>query len=211
MRNGGNDIFNSDGFEVRVICSFISNFLENIFKVKVLGFGQSVNLCTMICKGDVFLWFNNLNGASRIDVIHGLLNKCVPWELRFLGSCLEDMCKSSYEHLKKWEYIANSATELGKLDSISENPMRSTVIISLALLHSSNRTCANITFNLLATQINVLLSLMANPSVADEIALLFTLALRHPAFTFEQKRTLEMHLKAMEETYGQNILNVSFF
>ena len=59
-------------------------------------------------------YFNHLTGAKRIEFLYGLLHLCQPLELRYLGTCLEEIARKDYEYL----YHAEQKSNL----SVEENP-----------------------------------------------------------------------------------------
>lgn len=149
----------------------------------------------MVCKEDVLSWFKDLEGYKRIDVLYELLNMCIPFELRFLGSCIEELGKHTYQELRGPAINANDLERLAKEASftqtlIDEN-VRHKVLIYLSLLSSRNYSVANWMYkNVLRT--DWLEDCIVKGNINDEIVqseflLLFVMALHHPAFTFEQK------------------------
>ncbi|CAI9724282.1 finger CCHC domain-containing 2-like [Octopus vulgaris] len=68
----------------------------------------------MVFKETVCLWFQKLNPHTRIDIMCGLLHMCVPPELRFLGTFLEDLGKKDYYRLRDAEIKANNHIDLAK-------------------------------------------------------------------------------------------------
>lgn len=144
----------------------------------------------MVCKEDVVSWFKELRGHKRIDVMCSLLNMCLPFELRYLGTCLEDLGKRDFLDLRDAENRANNVTELTDLQCISDKRTQRKLALYLSLLQSSNHACSNglykILVNLDFSDINLSTD---NPddNPLDELLLLYTLAINHPAFTYEQK------------------------
>ncbi|XP_023648616.2 zinc finger CCHC domain-containing protein 2-like isoform X2 [Paramormyrops kingsleyae] len=102
-------------------------------------------------KEAVFEWFGlHLSPARRIEFMCGLLHMCQPLELRFLGSCLEDLARKDFHVLRDFEIRANSLGELGLLADIGDPVVRSKLLVSLSLLGSENRECAGILFRILS-------------------------------------------------------------
>lgn len=151
----------------------------------------------MVCKKyKVYDWFRTLDGAKRIDFLNGMLHLCYPLELRFLGSCIEELARKDYAYLKDAEHKANTPAEIQQMRDIgiADKVTRSKMIVTLALLASNNYECAKLLFELLNVDINELLEkmLQAHPKVidckiADEFLLLLTMAANHPAFNFQMK------------------------
>ncbi|XP_023689320.2 zinc finger CCHC domain-containing protein 2 isoform X2 [Paramormyrops kingsleyae] len=107
--------------------------------------------CSLLNKEAVFEWFGlHLNPAKRIEFMCGLLHMCQPLELRFLGSCLEDLARKDFHVLRDFEMKANSPSELGLLTDVADPVVRSRLLVCLSLLGSENRECAGILFRILS-------------------------------------------------------------
>ncbi|GLH16137.1 Zinc finger CCHC domain-containing protein 2 [Gryllus bimaculatus] len=145
----------------------------------------------MVCKEDVVTWFKELTSHKRIDVMCTLLNMCLPFELRFLGTCLEDLGKRDFHDLRDVENRANNVSELSDLQCFSDKRTQRKLALYLALLHSCNHACSNGLYKILANfdfgEINNLTNNSSEENPLDELLLLYTLALNHPAFTYEQR------------------------
>ncbi|XP_052339964.1 zinc finger CCHC domain-containing protein 2-like [Oncorhynchus keta] len=101
-------------------------------------------------KEAVFEWFGlHLNPAKRIEFMCGLLHMCQPLELRFLGSCLEDLARKDYPILRDVEIRANCPNDLGILSDVIDPVVRSKLLVCLSLLRSDSRECAGILFQIL--------------------------------------------------------------
>ncbi|KAL2097001.1 hypothetical protein ACEWY4_006208 [Coilia grayii] len=99
----------------------------------------------------VFEWFGlHLSAPKRIEFMCGLLHMCQPFELRFLGSCLEELARKDFHILRDYEIKANSPTDLGLLVDVSDPLIDSKLLICLSLLGSENRECAEILFRTLS-------------------------------------------------------------
>ncbi|XP_018646969.1 hypothetical protein Smp_168580 [Schistosoma mansoni] len=127
---------------------------------------------------EVLKWFSDLSASKRVEFVCGLLQLSTPPELRFYGSCLEEIARQDYESLHDSEIQANAPMEnYGVLtlyntvplnSSIStlvtpisipippsftilnNNPtLRSKLIISLSLLNSTNIPAATSYFEML--------------------------------------------------------------
>ena len=91
----------------------------------------------MVCKKyQVYDWFRTLDGAKRIDFLNGMLHLCFPLELRFLGSCIEELARKDYSYLRDAEIKANAASEIQLMRDIGDKVTRSKMIVTLALLAS---------------------------------------------------------------------------
>lgn len=149
----------------------------------------------MVCKEDVLLWFRDLEGFKRIDVMFQLLNMCVPFEVRFLGTCIEEIGKHSYQELRGSFITANDIDKLTKdvslNHSILDDGVRHRVLIYLSLLSGTNCKCANWYYHTLlrteSVEACVTKQNFKDENFKSELLLLFTLGLHHPAFTFDQK------------------------
>lgn len=208
---------------------------------------------TMVCKEEVFHWFQELSGAKRIELMCGLMKKCIPLEIRFFGAIIQDLARKDYIALKEAEYKANSVNELeticscnlfaDKLDNCDEIqnviekdvnsakdekvkakemqgntvnptnelaslPSRSKLVVSLCLLASTNRSCSNLAFKALKNQLTAenIATLLGQKQLLpeecknlfDEVLLLLTMALHHPAFSYEQKTAMNAQKSQVE-------------
>ncbi|XP_036275800.1 zinc finger CCHC domain-containing protein 2 isoform X2 [Pipistrellus kuhlii] len=110
----------------------------------------------------VYEWFGLVLGsAQRLEFMCGLLDLCNPLELRFLGSCLEDLARKDYHYLRDSEAKANGLSDPGPLADFREPAVRSRLIVYLALLGSENREAAGRLHRLLPQVDSVLRSLRA--------------------------------------------------
>ncbi|XP_076868209.1 zinc finger CCHC domain-containing protein 2-like [Brachyhypopomus gauderio] len=106
---------------------------------------------TSLTKETVYKWFGlHLNPANRIEFMYGLLHMCQPLELRFVGSCLEDLARKDVHVLRDFEIRANSPGELGLLTDVVDPVTRSKLLVCLSLLGSDNRECAGVLFRILS-------------------------------------------------------------
>lgn len=151
----------------------------------------------MVCKEDVLTWFKDLDSYQRIDVMYDLLNMCIPFEIRFLGTCIEEIGKHSYQELRGPTITANDIDKLTRDSSLVQpsglldDCVRHRLIVYISLLSARNCTCANwFCKNLLITnklEDYVVKGRCKDDIVQSEFLLIYTMALHHPAFTFEQK------------------------
>lgn len=149
----------------------------------------------MVCKEDVISWFKDAAAYRRIDVMCSLLNMCIPFELRYLGTCIEELGKHDYQELRGAAITANDmdklARELSSSKGVLETNTRHRLTIYLSLLHSHNYRCANWLYCTVFRNepLDTLVGnvLKDNNNLHTELLLLFTMALNHPAFTFDQK------------------------
>uniref|UniRef100_A0A5F8GZN8 Zinc finger CCHC-type containing 14 n=1 Tax=Monodelphis domestica TaxID=13616 RepID=A0A5F8GZN8_MONDO len=135
----------------------------------------------------VYRWFSELPSPQRVEFLCGLLDLCIPLELRFLGSCLEDLARKDYHSLRDSEIKANNPADLGSLTNLTDEVVRSKLLVSLALLGSEQREAAGVLYRTL-THIDSIIhnyGLQLNEGrTGDEFLLLFTMASNHPAFSF---------------------------
>ncbi|KAJ8272764.1 hypothetical protein GJAV_G00093150 [Gymnothorax javanicus] len=126
----------------------ISSPINNRFENSTRGLGYPL---IQLDKEAVFEWFGlHLNPAKRIEFMCGLLHMCQPLELRFLGSCLEDLARKDFHVLRDFETRANSPSDLGLLTDVTDPVVRSKLCVCLSLLGSENRECAGILFRILS-------------------------------------------------------------
>ncbi|XP_064792529.1 zinc finger CCHC domain-containing protein 2-like isoform X2 [Oncorhynchus masou masou] len=104
-----------------------------------------------IDKKAVFEWFGlHLSPAKRIEFMYGLLHMCQPLEIRFLGSCLEDLARKDVHVFRDFEITANCQTDLAFLKDVSDPVVRSKLLVYLSLLRSGNRECADTLYRALS-------------------------------------------------------------
>ncbi|XP_013867665.1 zinc finger CCHC domain-containing protein 14 isoform X1 [Austrofundulus limnaeus] len=156
---------------------------------------------------EVYRWFSCLTSAQRAEFLCGLLDLCVPVELRFLGSCLEDLARKDYHSLRDAEIKANNPADLSGLTNITDEVVRSKLLVSLALLGSDSREAAGVLYRTL-THIDAVINnygLALNDGRTEEqFLLLFTMASNHPAFSFHQKQVLRQQLGQIQDILQVN-------
>ncbi|XP_072008802.1 zinc finger CCHC domain-containing protein 2 isoform X3 [Engystomops pustulosus] len=148
----------------------------------------------------VYEWFvRTLSPAHRLEFACGLLDLCNPLELRFLGSCLEDLARKDCHYLRDYESRANSlAAELPA--DLGDAAVRSKLIVYLALLGSENRDVAGRLFRLLLPAMDPERLLGGwEQDKEEELLLLLTMASLHPAFSFHQRVTMRERLEQLRE------------
>jgi len=150
----------------------------------------------MICKDSVFKWFKGLSSHNRIDLMCSLLNKCLPFELRFLGTCLEDLGRQDFTQMKEFEVKANNVNELTDFQSksiITETIIRQKLAVFVCLLQTLNTSCSSIIYKCLyGIDINeaVATAKTYDDRILEELLTIYTVAVNHPAFSFEQRQNL---------------------
>ena len=149
----------------------------------------------MVCKDEVWMWFRDNEPHRRLELVCGLLNMCLPMELRFISTCVEDLGKRDFHDLREAEYKANNTQEIKRLSNLLDERTRSNLIVYIALLSGRNHTCSTLLYQ-------SLVEAQQDPPLTDvnhikEMLLVYTMVLHHPAFTFEQKRVIaELHERA---------------
>ena len=183
----------------------------------------------MLNQEQIHRYFNHLSGAKRIEFLYGLLHLCQPLELRYLGTCLEEIARKDYEYLYHAEQKTNhlptsTSTDSGthpasssssssvptellveeKLD-LTDQFTRAHAIVDIALLWAKNRACAIRLFRRLKASESVKLVDMLlerddlDDRVMDEILIIFCLAANHPAFSFDMRTQMSQILKELEK------------
>ncbi|KAL4235175.1 Zinc finger CCHC [Mactra antiquata] len=149
----------------------------------------------MVCKEELCTWFRDLQPHKRIDYMCGMLQMCLPMELRFMGSYVEDLAKKDFHELRESEGKANSHHELKKFSETDVRVFRTKMAVYLALLHSSNMRCSNIIFQLLENRAVDALVVNENMDVMTvyNILLVLSMAMNHPAFSYHQKTRMYEH------------------
>ncbi|KAL4708079.1 hypothetical protein ACJJTC_009858 [Scirpophaga incertulas] len=143
----------------------------------------------MVCKEDVVSWFKELESYKRIDAMCTLLDMCLPFELRFIGTYVEELGRRDFLELRGAELRANNPTDLAADigDANTDSRTRRKMALYVSLLRSCNYACATTLYNAMVSleQSGLLKGLYGD--LLEEIFLLYTMALHHPAFTFDQK------------------------
>ncbi|XP_064466561.1 uncharacterized protein LOC135377802 isoform X2 [Ornithodoros turicata] len=152
----------------------------------------------MVCKEEIYTWFRQLNGSVRIDTMCGLLNLCLPLELRFLGTCLEDLASKDYTFFRDAEQRANNLSEVSKCTDLKDSVARSKLITSLALLHLINSSCSHAIYLALEEEMKSGRPVNYDEQTLQELLLLFTMAMRHPSFTFYERIELVKYCETLE-------------
>ncbi|RUS84184.1 hypothetical protein EGW08_008071, partial [Elysia chlorotica] len=168
----------------------------------------------MVKKDDLFDWFKNLQPRKRLDYMCTLLHMCLPLELRFIGSVLEDLARKDFHHLRDAEIKANQRNDLSSnpTNNINDPHLRNKLSISLALMNSTNSSCADIVFGILESQVDALSQLLRHKDVAEQISLILTMAVYHPAFKFYQRNRLgEILQLVVDKITEQHGVTVSIF
>ena len=169
-------------------------------------------------------YFNHLTGAKRIEFLYGLLHLCQPLELRYLGTCLEEIARKDYEYLYHAEQKSNLSSDEEtpseeKFD-LTDQLVRAHTIVDIgetrffqlrcssllrsALLWAKNRACAVRLFRRLQASDSVqAVDLLLerddlDERTMDEILIIFCLAANHPAFSFDMRTQMSQIFKDLE-------------
>lgn len=174
----------------------------------------------MICEKEIYEWFKGSVSAQRIDVMCSLLRLCQPLELRFVGSCLEDLARKDYFNFREYELKSNDNSGYTTLmnTATTAEELQTTLNIYVSLLHSTNTVCANSLFHVLEElygrlQVTFSQGLSGNAHSfgsenSADLLLLFIMAAHHPAFTFSQRKKISeilMSIKQMLSSLGQTV------
>ncbi|XP_011190714.2 uncharacterized protein LOC105217426 [Zeugodacus cucurbitae] len=147
----------------------------------------------MICKKDVIQWFKELESYKRIDTMCTLLNMCLPFELRFLGTCLEELGRRDSQELRGMELRVNNPQDLAS-DMVAcqkgeptDKKIRRKMALYLALIRACNRTCVTEIFRTLDGWGDRDFLNMNDSDTLQELLLVYTMAANHPVFSFDQQ------------------------
>lgn len=148
----------------------------------------------MVCKEDVIAWFKELESYKRIDTMCTLLNMCLPFELRFLGTCLEELGRRDAQELRGLELRVNNQQDFANDIQIcytgdpTDIKVRRKMALYLALLRATfNRTCIHELFKTLEQWGERDFTKFADGDPLQELLLVYSMATNHPIFTFEQR------------------------
>lgn len=147
----------------------------------------------MICKEDVVCWFQGLESYKRIDTMCTLLNTCLPFELRFLGTCLEELGGKDSSQLRGIELRVNNSAELAselascQLGEPSDIKVRRKMALYLAMIRACNRACVIELFSTLSSWGSHDFIKSAEGDPLQELLLVYTMASNHPVFSFDQR------------------------
>lgn len=158
---------------------------------------------------------------KRIDVMCTLLNMCLPFEIRYFGTCVEDLGKRDYTVLRDTEHRANNVSDLSELTNlgVTDKRTRRKLALYTALLHSCSYSCAEVLYKILSSfdpqEIQAHMNgtnCSSDEQPLEELLLLYTMALNHPVFNYEQKNTfgtiflkLEAENKILNESRSDSL------
>lgn len=122
-----------------------------------------------------------------------LLNLCLPFELRFLGTCLEELGRRDAQDLRGVELRVNNSQEfVSEIVSFQQGQptdmkLRRKMALYLALMRACNRTGVNELFRTLDRWGDRDFTKFSDGDPLQELLLVFTMATNHPVFSFEQR------------------------
>lgn len=61
------------------------------------------------------MWFKELSGAKRIELMCGLMSMCIPLEIRFFKTFIDDIAKKDTNAFREADLKANSFTEIDSI------------------------------------------------------------------------------------------------
>ena len=148
----------------------------------------------MVRKEEIYGWFSRQPSHQRLDVLCTLASICLPLELRFLNTCVDFLARNKTPSARDAEILAvleKNCLQLNEVDLHDEGSRRK-LILALTLLHAGNRIVANTIYRILCNTFSDMN--MFGPDITFEssleLNLIFTMALHHPSFTFEEKDKL---------------------
>lgn len=148
--------------------------------------------------------FHTMAAHKRIELVCNLIRMCMPLELRFFGTCLEDIAKKDFFYLRENENKANDVSILQSLKDIYDDVTRSRLNIYLSLMNSSNAPCSGVLFKTLACFDPHRPNMSRN--FMDEVLLLLTIAANHPSFTFNQSQVLQEKVNILNKRYREQFV-----
>ncbi|KAI8042117.1 hypothetical protein M5D96_003419 [Drosophila gunungcola] len=150
----------------------------------------------MICKQDVLLWFEKLESYNRIETMYALLTACLPFELRFLGTLLEEQGRCDSETLRGMELRANNPHELAadmvncQKGDPTDRKIRRKMALYLALIRACNRNCVSEIYRTLECWGECDFGCINDQDTLLELLLVYTMAAIHPVFSMEEQKKI---------------------
>ncbi|XP_037712438.1 trithorax group protein osa [Drosophila subpulchrella] len=150
----------------------------------------------MICKQDVLLWFEKLESYHRIETMYALLTACLPFELRFLGTLLEEQGRCDSETLRGMELRANNPHELAadmvncQKGDPTDRKIRRKMALYLALIRACNRNCVSEIYRTLECWGECDFGCINDQDTLLELLLVYTMAAIHPVFSMEEQKKI---------------------
>jgi hypothetical protein len=154
---------------------------------------EMVNVC------DVAQWFRDATSDRRLEALCRLLDCCMPMELQFLNTYLDEMLRRNF-------VVNQQADSMPELQEITDSTCRRQLCLILTRLKSANVLASCIYNILIQYNFSEFFSrvMVMEEELVDEILLLFTLASNHPAMTFSQRRDLHQRLVDLRETIDKS-------
>lgn len=145
-------------------------------------------------KEEIVVWFSRQPSHQRLDVLCTLASICLPLELRFLNTCVDFLTRNKTPSARDAEILAaleKNCLQLNEVD-LHEEGSRRKLILALTLLHAGNRIVANTIYRILCSTFSDLKVFGPDITIESslELNLIFTMALHHPSFTYEEKDKL---------------------
>lgn len=166
----------------------------------------------MILKEDVVSWFKELESYKRIDAMCTFMNMCLPFELRFLGTVLEELGRRDSQELRGMELRVNNfqdlASDIASCQSgePSDIKVRRKMALFLALIRSCGRQCVNELFKTLDGWGDRDFSKFGDGDTFQELLLVYTMATNHPVFSFDQRMKCgEIFTKISDSNNSSNL------
>lgn len=150
----------------------------------------------MICKQDVLLWFEKLESYNRIEMMYALLTACLPFELRFLGTLLEEQGRCDSETLRGMELRANNPHDLAadmltcQKGDPTDRKIRRKMALYLALIRACNRNCVSEIYRTLECWGECDFSCINDQDTLLELLLVYTMAAIHPVFSMDEQKKI---------------------
>ncbi|XP_034135038.1 basic-leucine zipper transcription factor A isoform X3 [Drosophila guanche] len=150
----------------------------------------------MICKQDVLLWFEKLESYNRIETMYALLTACLPFELRFLGTLLEEQGRCDSETLRGMELRANNPQELAadmftcQKGDPTDRKIRRKMALYLALIRACNRNCVSEIYRTLECWGECDFGCINDQDTLLELLLVYTMAAIHPVFSMDEQKKI---------------------
>ncbi|CAD7086123.1 unnamed protein product [Hermetia illucens] len=168
----------------------------------------------MIDKKEVVSWFKELESYKRIDAMYTLIGMCLPFELRFLGSVLEELGRRDSQELRGIELRVNNPQELAADIASCQNgeptdkKIRRKMAIYLALIRACSRSCVNELFKTLEGWGDMDFVKFGDvENTLEELLLVYTMASLHPVFSYDQRNKCADILAKIEDS--QKLLHSS--
>lgn len=153
----------------------------------------------MVCIDEVVAYFKTLKSYERLWMMCRLQSHCLPIELRYLGTCLDNLSKRDIHILKKLELEANDPANVSVVacKCICDKTVRAAVIKYLSVLNTNSTKCSELIYKALTDDkgleriFKCPKAFFNDKNAFEELMVLYTLAVNHPAFIFEQKTQLD--------------------